>query len=89
MSHRHVTRAGWPTNASTKPVMIDALDEAVAEGHIHIHSADLVRECLTYVVTDAGGTEAQAGHFDDRVIAVAIAWQLRKRPRPQFRIGRA
>ena len=36
-----------------------------------------------------GDTEAQPGHHDDRVIATAIAWQLRKRPRPQFRIGRA
>ncbi len=80
---------GWPTNAKTKPVMVDDLDEAISEGHLRIHSADLVRECLTYVVDDAGATGAQPGHHDDRVIAAAIAWQLRKRPRPQLQIARA
>ncbi len=64
---------GWPTNAKTKPVMIDDLDEAIAEGHLRVHSAELVRECLTYVVDDAGATGAQPGHHDDRVIAAAIA----------------
>ncbi len=34
-------------------------------------------------------TGAQPGHHDDRVIAAAIAWQLRKRPRPQLQIAKA
>ncbi len=87
---RHKNRVpGWPTDAKTKPVMVDDLDEAITEGHLRIHSTELVRECLTYVVTDTGATEAQPGHHDDRVVAAAIAWQMRKRPRPQFLIARA
>jgi hypothetical protein len=86
--HSYGHLPGWPTNAKTKPVMIDDLDEAIAEGHLRLHSAELVRECLTYVVDDAGATGAQPGHHDDRVIAAAIAWQLRQRPKPQLQIAR-
>jgi hypothetical protein len=87
--HSHGHLPGWPTTAKTKPVMIDDLDEAIAEGYLHIRSPELVRECLTYVVDDTGATGAQSGHCDDRVIAAAIAWQLRKRPRPQLQIAKA
>jgi len=69
--------------------MIDGLASVIAEGAITIRCAALIDECLTYVVTDSGSTEAQAGKHDDRVIAAAIAWQVRKRPRLQLRIGRA
>jgi hypothetical protein len=74
---------GWPTNARTKPLMIDELAEAIAEGHLLIHSEGLVDECLTFVTTDSGSREAQSGKHDDRVMAAAIAWQARKQPWPQ------
>ena len=74
---------GWPTNARTKPLMIDELAEAIGEGHLLIHSEGLVDECLTFVTTDSGSREAQPGKHDDRVMAAAIAWQVRKRPWPQ------
>ena len=74
---------GWPTNALTKPLMIDELAEAIAEGHLLIHSEGLVDECLTFITTDSGSREAQPGKHDDRVMAAAIAWQARKRPWPQ------
>jgi hypothetical protein len=73
-------KLGWHTNAKTKPVMIDNLAEAIAEGHLLIHSPGLVDECFTFVTTDSGAQEAQPGKHDDRVIAAAIAWQVRKRP---------
>ena len=73
-------KLGYPTNAKTKPIMTDDLAEAIAEGYLQIHSAGLVDECLTFVVTDSGSQEAQPGKYDDRVMAAAIAWQVRKRP---------
>jgi hypothetical protein len=73
---------GWPTNGQTKPVMIDDLAEAIAEGHLLMHSEGLIDECLTFITTDTGSREAQPGKHDDRVIATAIAWQVRKRPTP-------
>jgi len=79
---------GWPTNARTKPLMLDELAEAVAEGHLLIHSEGLIDECLTFITTDSGSREAQPGKHDDRVIAAAIAWQVRKQPEPVFCIAR-
>jgi len=75
-------RSGYPTNAQTKPILIDDLAEALAEGFLLVHSTGLVDECLTFVTTDSGSQEAQPGKHDDRVIAAAIAWQVRKRPSP-------
>ena len=82
-------RPGWPTNQKTKPIMIDDLAEAITGGQLLIHSAELLDECRSFVTTDSGATGAQPGKHDDRVIAAGIAWQLRKRPRPKLRIGRA
>jgi hypothetical protein len=79
---------GWPTDQKTKPLMIDALAAAIAEGSIGLHSSALVDECFSYIVTDRGGTEAQPGKHDDRVIAAAIAWQVRQRPKADFLIAR-
>ena len=85
----HHGQLGWPTDARTKPLMIDTLAAAIAEGAIGIHCSEIVDECFTYTVTDSGGTEAQAGHHDDWVVALAIAWQLRQRPKPMVQIARA
>ncbi|MBN1917727.1 MAG: hypothetical protein JW889_07455 [Verrucomicrobia bacterium] len=75
------SRLGWETNAKTKPLMVDGLAEALAEGLLGANSAELIKECLTYVYDERGATGAQAGCRDDRVIAAAIAWQLRNVPR--------
>jgi len=76
-------------HAKTKPLMVDGLAAAITEGAITIRSSPLIDECLSYVVTDTGATEAQPGRHDDRVIAAAIAWQVRKRPQPPIFVGRA
>jgi hypothetical protein len=71
---------GWPTNARTKPMMIDDLAAAIAEGHITVRSPHLIDQCLTFVSKEDGAQEAQEGKFDDLVMAAAIAWQVRKQP---------
>ena len=81
--HDRYGQLGWPTDAKTKPVMTDGLAAAIAEDAITLHCSELIDECFSYVVTESGSTEAQPGHHDDRVVAAAIAWQVRKRPVPQ------
>jgi len=71
---------GWPTDQSTKPILVDDLAAALLGGHVIIHSSPLVDELMTFVSTDSGTQEAQPGKFDDRVMALGIAWQVRKRP---------
>ncbi|MBN1249823.1 MAG: hypothetical protein JXC32_19330 [Anaerolineae bacterium] len=70
---------GWPTDQSTKPILVDDLAAAIADGHIVLNSPALIDECLTFVTTDTGAQEAQEGKRDDRVLAAGIAWQARKR----------
>ena len=70
---------GWPTDQSTKPILVDDLAAAISEGSVIIHSPGLVDECLTFVTTESGSQQAQEGKYDDRVMALGIAWQARKR----------
>lgn len=69
---------GWDTNSRSKPIMIDDLDAATREGLMVVNDEEFVRECLTYVFDEKGGTGAQAGCRDDRVVARAIALQVAK-----------
>ncbi len=71
---------GWPTDQSTKPILVDDLAAAIAGGHVIIHSQALVDECMTFITTDTCAQQAQAGKHDDRVMALGIAWQVRQRP---------
>jgi len=71
-------KLGWDTNLRTKPIMIDELVQAISEDVIKIHDPEFVSECLTYIYDKKGGTSAQPGSHDDRVIARAIALQMRK-----------
>jgi hypothetical protein len=69
---------GWVTNARTKPLMLDELAAAIADGKAQLRSQALIQECLTFVSRD-GVQGAQEGRFDDRVIATAIALQCCRR----------
>ncbi len=75
---------GWPTNSATRPILVDDLTEAINMGSLHVNSALLISECLTFILTGTGRAEAQPGKHDDRVMAAGIAWQIRKRPRPRM-----
>jgi len=70
---------GWPTNTRTKPMMIDRLAAAIADGKIVLRSPSLIDECLTFVNRD-GRLEAEEGKLDDLVIAAAIAWSVAQLP---------
>jgi len=75
---------GWPTDQQTKPILVDDLAAAIAGGHILIHSSELVDECFSFITTDTGSQQAQEGKYDDRVMALGIAWQVRKRPAASY-----
>ncbi len=69
-------RVGWPTTSKTKPIAIDGLAQAIQE-RWPFHDAAFVAECRTYTVRDNGSTGASGSLNDDRVMAAAIALQLR------------
>lgn len=77
-TNRRTSKLGWLTTSATKPVMINSLGDAARDG-AHIPSRETVQEMMTFVIHDDGSVGAQYGCHDDRVIASAIAQEMRKR----------
>ncbi len=85
-SDKLVKKIGWLTTAKSRPVIIDNLAKALLEGNHGIADLELVNECRTFVVDEKGRAAAQAGCYDDRVMAFAIARHgLSKMPRRTVR----
>ena len=90
-------RYGWHTNAKTKPLMIDHLNELLRDEIHGIADIELINQCQTYIIEDNGSTNAQEGCKDDGVIAAAICRQMVKRlpsikriiPKSNFKPGKA
>lgn len=72
----YTSKLGWRTDVRTKPLMIDALSEAISTGQIIDYDLIFIRECMTYIRDQRGKTNAQLGQHDDTVISTAIALQL-------------
>ncbi len=73
-------RLGWPTTASTKPGLIDDLDDVITSFELHSPDVGFWGEAMTYIVNAKGGTEAGEGSHDDRVMAMAIARRMAQQP---------
>jgi phage terminase large subunit len=69
-------RLGWITDSTSRMPMLDDLAAAVRNGQLEVPSRDLVREMVTFVVWENGKPMAEEGTHDDRVIALAIAYQM-------------
>ena len=67
---------GFHTNPTTKPIIIHNLQYFVRE-HLYVErEEEALNEMLTYIQTDKGGYEADAGYHDDRLITRAIGLQI-------------
>lgn len=69
---------GWLTNAFTRPRALAHLDTILAKSPEIFMSAAFLRECRTFVRLSNGNMAAQSGSHDDRVMAMAIAFAVRK-----------
>jgi hypothetical protein len=74
-------KLGWHTNLATKPKMLHDLRTAIHEGLIEISDANLRQEVISMPSNDLNianvdEEDETIGHYD-RIIALAIAWQLR------------
>lgn len=66
-------KLGFYTSEATKPLIIDNLRALDREREIEINDETTLKEMKTFVVTEAGKMEAEAGNHDDCVMALAIA----------------
>lgn len=69
---------GWPTTKRTKPIMEKTLAALIASKGLMAYCQEFWDECLNYVIKGDGSNGAQNGTHDDRVMAHAIAMQMRE-----------
>lgn len=82
LSYRNIYRHadgnhGWPTNSMTRPVMLDALEDAHRKGIWTTPDRHVLAQFRKFIVNRLGKSEAAQGEHDDLVIACAIAWSVR------------
>jgi hypothetical protein len=71
-------KAGWLTSARSRPLMLDGLAEVLMETPGLFRSWRMLNEFRTFVRDRDGNARAATGTHDDCVIAMAIAWAVRK-----------
>lgn len=76
ISNKSSDQLGWLTTRTSKPLMIDELAMALKSEELGIHDKGTIAELLTYVRNERG--QMSGSPHDDRVMALAIANQMRK-----------
>jgi hypothetical protein len=87
-------KAGWNTDARSKPILFDALEEALMGERLVLHTPALLEELKLLAVDEDGKVGAPSKAHDDLAVALAIAWMVlvqtpaaRDRPQVPFRMG--
>jgi hypothetical protein len=75
---KQTQRMGWETTPKTKPVIIQGLEEAVRMDYLQNLTMDIIQEGYTFIWHPDNTASAASGYCDDMIMALAIAWELRK-----------
>lgn len=70
---------GWDTNTATRPKMLADLKEAIDKKIIRIYDKATIEEMYSFIVSQTSNSwkaQAERNAKDDRVMALAIAWQV-------------
>ena len=78
LSHEETETPGFRMTTGSKPRVIGQLKNAIEEDDIWVPSKDMIAEMKTYISDDTGKTMALEGHHDDTIMALAIAWEVRR-----------
>jgi hypothetical protein len=76
--YREGRQDGWLTSAVSRPSMIENLAAVLATSQRLFHSPLFLNECRTFVRQADGNTGAAVGAHDDTVMAMAIAFAVRR-----------
>ena len=76
VSNRMTQEYGWKTTRTSKPLMIDDLATALKNNEIGLRDRNTLAELRTFTRNEKGSMSGSP--FDDRVIALALANQMRK-----------
>ncbi len=77
--HKVPQKAGWYTDENSRPVMLGEFAQALRSGACVLYDQETVGECNSFIVLK-NKPQAAEGCHDDRVMALAIAWQMRQCP---------
>lgn len=77
---RETVKLGFSTDSKSKPMIIDELRAAFRDGAIEVNDRQTLEEFRAFVVTEEGRLEAEPGHHDDTVMAMAIANHCHQEP---------
>lgn len=77
ITHKYQLKKGFKTTSITRPIIIAGLVEIIRDNIDTLNSAELLRECLSFIKNEQGRPEAEQGKHDDRVMAMAIAHYIR------------
>lgn len=72
---------GFKTTSITRPVILAELQTIVKENIDLIVDKQTLEEMLVFIKNEKGRAEAQQGYHDDLVLALAIAYYIRKQQR--------
>jgi hypothetical protein len=72
-------QSGWLTSAATRPPLVENLVALVTEAPELFNSEAFLAECRTFVRRKDGSPAAANGTHDDRVLAMGIAHEVRRR----------
>lgn len=73
LDDKETVNLGFRMNTKTKPLVIDQLRASLRDGELKLHDRTTLSELMTYIVTDNGNMEAEAGCHDDCVTSLALA----------------
>jgi hypothetical protein len=78
IAEKQVDQFGFLTNRISKPKIIEALNSALRDDTIVIHDAETLAELRSYIreYTTGGGVKMHGSPHDDRVMSLAIAWEM-------------
>lgn len=77
----HVARdgkPGWLQTKESRTTLVDGIAAAVRSRALVLHDAETVEQFAMFHENEKGKAEAQDGYHDDDVIAVGIAWAMRR-----------
>jgi hypothetical protein len=82
---------GFYTSEKSKPLVIDKLRAEHRDGALEVYDEATLQEMQRFIVADNGRMEAEKGHHDDTVIALALAnhvnegeWRPLKTPEDMY-----
>lgn len=67
------TEFGWRTTATTRPILISHISQAINYGHARTKDAELVKELRQVEYDEQGVARARGRNKDDRVMAYGLA----------------